>query len=130
MTREPEFFPDPRGRKYSEAVIVGDLIFVSGQAALDENDDVVGVGDFEAQMRQTFKNIEDALEKCGAAWKDVVKTTTHFKRIVEDYPVFARVRGELLKPPYPVTIGVQSELFMPELLFEMDAIAVLRSRPS
>ncbi|MEA2419982.1 MAG: hypothetical protein QOE60_2188 [Thermoleophilaceae bacterium] len=126
MAAEPKYIEDPRGRKYSEAVIVGDMIFVSGQAALDENDQIVGVGDFEAQMRQTFKNIGDALEKCGASWEDVVKTTTHFKRIVEDYPVFARVRGELLQPPYPATIGVQSELFMPELLFEMDAIAVLR----
>ena len=123
---EPQFFPDPRGRRYSDVVVVGNLAFISGQAALDENDEVVGVGDFEAQMRQTYKNIEAALDKVGATWKDVVKTTTHFKRIVEDYPVFSRVRGELLEEPYPATIGVQSELFLPELLFEMDAIAVVR----
>jgi enamine deaminase RidA (YjgF/YER057c/UK114 family) len=125
MSTRPEFFPDPRGRNYSDAVVVGDLVYVSGQAALDDDDQIVGVGDFEAQVRQTYGNIESALAKCGATWSDVVKTTTHFKRIVEDYPSYARVRGELLTPPYPATIGVQSELFMPELLFEMDAIAVL-----
>jgi 2-iminobutanoate/2-iminopropanoate deaminase len=116
---------DPRGRLYSEAVVVGHLVFVSGQASRDENDEVVGVGDFEAQVRQVYANVERALAGCGATWRDVVKTTAQFKRIAEDYPTYARVREELLTAPYPATIGSQAELFMEELLFQMDAVAVL-----
>ena len=40
--------------------------------------------------------------------------------------MYARVRAELREEPYPASIGMQSELFMQELLFEMEAIAVLR----
>jgi len=125
VSRAPAFFADPRGRDYSDAVVAGDLVFVSGQTALDERDQVVGIGDFEAQARQTFANLERTLARCGTTLERVVKLTVHFKAIAEDYPSYVRVRRELLRPPFPASTGLQCELMMPELLIEIEAVALV-----
>lgn len=119
-----EYIKDERGRDYSEAIRAGQFIFVAGQCALDENDQVVGVGDFEAQVRYTFKLLGNVLARSGASWANVVKTSKIFKEMSpENLAAYQRVRRETCSPPFPSTIGVQSDLMFPELLFEMDAIA-------
>src|SRR5262245_51898025 len=59
---------------YSRAVKVGPFIAVTGTAALDSNGNMVGVGDPVAQTRQCLVNIEEALQKLGAAFRDVIRT--------------------------------------------------------
>ena len=56
---------------------VGDLVFTSGQAAITEQGEVVGVGDFDAQVVQTMKNVERVLELAGSSLKDIVKVTIY-----------------------------------------------------
>jgi enamine deaminase RidA (YjgF/YER057c/UK114 family) len=121
-----EAIPDKRGRDYSEAIRVGQLIFVAGQCALDDEDQVVGVGDFEAQVRDTFRRIESMLAHFGASWSDVVKTSKIFKEMSpENVAIYQKVRREVMGPRYPVTMGTESDLFLPELMFEMEVIAVV-----
>ena len=112
-------------REYTEAIRVGQFIFVAGQCALDDNNEVVGVGDFEAQVRYTFGRIATILERFGATWSDVVRTSKIFKEMSpENVAAYQQVRRETMGPRFPVTIGVESNLFMPELLFEMEVLAV------
>ena len=65
-----------RKMHYSQAVRVEDTIYVSGQVALDDLGNVVGVGDIAAQTRQAIRNIEAILKSEGATLSDVVKITS------------------------------------------------------
>lgn len=126
MSTYIDAIPSQSGRDYSEAIRVGQLIFVAGQCALDDDGQVVGVGDFEAQVRDTFRRIEERLNYFGASWSDVVKTSKIFKEMSdENVAIYQKVRREVMGPRYPVTMGTQSDLFLPELLFEMEVTAAL-----
>ena len=113
-------------REYTEAIRVGQFLFVAGQCALDDNNEVVGVGDFEAQVRYTFDRIAKILERFGATWSDVVRTSKIFREMSpENVAAYQQARRETMGPRFPVTIGVESNLFMPEILFEMEVQAVI-----
>ena len=82
--------PDPlEPYLLSQGFRVGDLVIVSGQAALDEQGNVVGAGDFDAQAEQVFRNLSRVLEAGGSSLDRVVKVTifltnmTNFGKIVE-----------------------------------------------
>jgi len=82
--------PDPLEPYFlSQGFRVGDLVIVSGQAALDERGNVVGVGDFDAQAEQVFRNLARVLEAGGSSLDRVVKVTIfltdmgNFGKIVE-----------------------------------------------
>jgi enamine deaminase RidA (YjgF/YER057c/UK114 family) len=127
MSAEIEASETNSYREYSEAIRAGQFIFVAGQCALDDDNEVVGVGDFEAQVRYTFGRIATILERFGATWSDVVRTSKIFKEMSpENVAAYQQVRRETMGPRFPVTIGVESNLFMPELLFEMEVLAVAR----
>ena len=74
---------------YSQGIRVGDLLFVSGQAALDGNGKVVGLGDFDAQAEQVFGNLQAVLRAGGSDLSQVAKVTifltdmSYFSRIIE-----------------------------------------------
>ena len=100
------------------------LLFVAGQIALDENGDVVGEGDFEAQTRQVFTNMGRVLESAGMSFENLVQVGG-FLVDIGQLPTYARVRDEFVNtaaPPASTTIGVTS-LALPELLVEVNAIA-------
>ena len=100
------------------------LLFVAGQIALDENGEVVGEGDFEAQTRQVFTNMGRVLELAGMSFENVVQIGG-FLIDIGQLPTYARVRDEFVDTPAPpasTTVGVTS-LALPELLVEVNAIA-------
>ncbi|MEO7862667.1 MAG: RidA family protein, partial [Nitrospirales bacterium] len=81
--------PDPyEPFRLAQGYRVGDLLFISGQAAIDQRGQIVGVGDFEAQAKQTFENLDRVLRAGGSSLQNVVKVTifltdmTNFDRIV------------------------------------------------
>jgi reactive intermediate/imine deaminase len=105
---------------------VGDLVLVSGQAAIDENGVLVGVGDFDAQAEQTFRNLERVLEAGGASLDRVVKVTI-FLTDMRNFPKIVELRGKWFTAPYPAdTIVEVTALALPELEIEIEAIAVAR----
>jgi enamine deaminase RidA (YjgF/YER057c/UK114 family) len=101
------------------------LIFVSGQVAFDANGSVVGVGDIGEQARQAFRNLGAVLEAAGASFADVVKLT-YFVRDIEAVGAIRTAREEFVdtsNPPASTLVEV-SRLFVPELLIEIEAVAM------
>jgi reactive intermediate/imine deaminase len=110
---------------FSHAVRAGGLIFVSGQVPLDETGAVVGSGDVAAQTRQVFRNLGAVLDAAGATFADVVKLT-FFVRDIGAIGAIRAIRDEFVDtadPPASSLVEV-SRLFMPELLIEVEAVAV------
>ena len=103
---------------------VGDLIFVSGQAAIDQNGQAVGAGDFDAQAEQTFTNLERVLAAGGSSLENVVKVTI-FLTDMANFPKIVELRGKWFTAPYPAdTIVEVTALALPELMIEIEAVAV------
>ena len=113
---------------------VGDvaILLISGTASIDDQGVSVHVGDFRAQMRRTYKNITALLAAEGATWHDIVRTTCYLRDIDRDYTEFNEERTAFFKKegldPLPASTGIEAKLCRPELLVEMEAIAMFRSR--
>lgn len=107
----------------------GAMIFIAGQLSTNPQGEIVGKGDFAAQMRQVFGNLSAALISADATFADVVKFTTYITR-ADDIPAFMATRNELFDEIYPRgnyppnTLLVISRLVQPEFLIEIEAIAV------
>jgi reactive intermediate/imine deaminase len=119
--------PDPyEPFKLSQAFRVGDLVIVSGQAAIDQDGHIVGVGDFDAQAEQVFRNLTRVLEAAGSGLDRVVKVTIYLTDM-GNFPKIVDLRGTWFTPPYPAdTIVEVSALALPGLEIEIEAIAVRR----
>jgi 2-iminobutanoate/2-iminopropanoate deaminase len=113
---------------YTDAVRVGDLLFVSGCVAVDASGALVGEGDVVAQARQVFTNIGLCLAAAGAGFGDVVKVTT-FLTDVDDRARINPVRQEFFGEARPASTLVEvSALVLPELLIEVEAVARVPER--
>lgn len=119
--------PDPYAPfRLSQGFRVGDLLFVSGQAALDEHGQVVGAGDFDAQAEQTFRNLKRVLEAGGSGLDRIVKVTI-FLTDMGNFPKIVELRGTWFTEPWPAdTIVEVTSLALPELEIEIEAIALAR----
>ena len=103
----------------------GNLIFISGQVALDQGGNLVGKGDFEAQARQCLDNLVDVLQAAGGSLKDLMMITVFVKDMAQR-PIFARVRDAYFRANPPASTIVEiKRLFMDEVLLEVNGIAVL-----
>ena len=113
---------------YSHGVKVGNMLFIDGQVALDEDLQLVGEKDAEAQSRQIWRNIKSVVEAAGGNVNDVVRITL-FVLDFKDMPAFHKVRKEIFADGrYPVATGVQVvKLGLPGLLLEIEATAVIGS---
>lgn len=107
------------------------ILLISGTASIDENGNSIHIGDFRAQTRRTFENITALLESEGATWKDIVRTTCYLRDIERDYAAFNEERTAFYEEqglePLPASTGIQAILCRPELLIEIEAIAMFRS---
>ena len=107
------------------------ILLISGTASIDENGKSVHIGDFPAQLRRTFDNITGLLASEGATWHDVVRTTCYLRDIERDYDVFNAGRTAFFKEqgldPLPASTGIQAILCRPELLVEIEGIAMFRT---
>jgi enamine deaminase RidA (YjgF/YER057c/UK114 family) len=110
------------------------ILLISGTASIDENGVTVHKGDFRAQTQRTFKNITELLAAEGATWKDIVRTTCYMRDIDRDYEAFNEERTAFFKEqgldPLPASTGIQAKLCRPELLIEIEAIAMFRKAKS
>ena len=111
--------------RLSQGFRVGDLLLISGQAAIDEHGALVGVGDFDAQAEQVFRNLERVLAAGGSSLDRIVKVTI-FLTDMANFPKVVELRGRWFTPPYPAdTIVEVTSLALPELEIEIEAIAVV-----
>lgn len=126
MTRQV-FVPYPNNKPsgFSPATRVGNLVFVSGQVAADENGELVGRGDARAQADQCFRNVEAALKAAGATLDDVAKITC-FLVSLDDYAAYAAARLAVFPENGPASSTVMNtHLVSPDYLVEVEAIAVV-----
>lgn len=107
------------------------VLLISGTASIGPNGETLHVGDFRAQVRRTFDNITALLAAEGAAWKDIVRTTCYLRDIERDYEAFNEERTAFYDSqgldPLPASTGIQAILCRPDLLVEIEAIAVFRN---
>ena len=106
------------------------ILLISGTASIDEQGKTVHVGDLRAQTRRTYDNITGLLAAEGATWHDVVRTTCYLRDIERDYKAFNEERTAFYKErqlnPLPASTGIQAILCRPDLLVEIEAIAMFR----
>jgi enamine deaminase RidA (YjgF/YER057c/UK114 family) len=106
------------------------ILLISGTASIGPNGETLHVGDFRAQTRQTFTNITQLLASEGATWKDIVRTTCYLRDIDRDYKEFNEERTAFYQSqdldPLPASTGIQAKLCRPDLLVEIEAIAIFR----
>jgi 2-iminobutanoate/2-iminopropanoate deaminase len=107
------------------------ILLISGTASIDENGNSVHIGDFRAQLRRTLANITGLLSSEGCTWHDIMRTTCYLRDIERDYEAFNEERTEFFKSqgldPLPASTGIQAILCRPELLIEIEAIAMFRT---
>lgn len=121
----PPSLPRPVGYSQIVEVTGGRTVYISGQVPLDEENRLVGEGDFDAQARQVFANLERALAAAGLGFEHVVKFGAYLTDVAH-LATLRRVRDEFVaaeRPPASTLVEV-SALFRPECLVEIEAIAV------
>ena len=108
------------------------VLLISGTASIDEAGVSVHIGDFRKQMRRTLQNITALLAAEGCTWKDIVRTTCYLRDIDRDYAEFNEERTAFFKEqgldPLPASTGIQAKLCRPELLVEIEAIAMFKKK--
>ncbi len=108
------------------------ILLISGTASIDELGNTVHVGDLCKQTRRTFYNIGKLLASEGATWHDVVRTTCYLRDIERDYKAFNEERSDFYREqkldPLPASTGIQAILCRPDLLIEIEAIAMFRTK--
>jgi enamine deaminase RidA (YjgF/YER057c/UK114 family) len=111
--------------QFSQAVQVGDTIWVSGQVGMDETGRA-GEG-IETQARLAFQNLQHVLEAAGSSLDDIVELVS-FHTAMNDIRDFGKVKAEFISKNYPAwtAVGV-TELAFPQLLVEIKATAVIAS---
>ncbi len=112
--------PKPVG-PYSQAIISGDFIFISGQIPLDPQSQKIVEGEIEVQTVQVMENLKNVLESIDLTLDDVVKTSV-FLSDLNDFKVFNMVYGRYFEKVPPARSTVQVGL-MAGVLLEIDAIA-------
>jgi 2-iminobutanoate/2-iminopropanoate deaminase len=107
------------------------ILLISGTASIDEAGKSLHIGDLRAQCRRTFANITGLLESEGCTWKDIVRTSCYLRDIDRDYEAFNEERTAFFHEqgldPLPASTGIQAKLCRPELLVEIEAIAMFRT---
>lgn len=112
---------------YTDAVVAGELLFISGLVAVDRNGELVGGDDVAAQARQVFENMRAVLAAAGCGFEDVVKVTVYLTD-VDDRPKINPVRQEVFGDARPASTLVEvSRLAVPGAKVEIEAVALIPS---
>jgi 2-iminobutanoate/2-iminopropanoate deaminase len=118
--------PDPYAPfLLSQAIQAGNLLFISGQAAIGDDGEIVGKGDFDRQAEQAFKNLDRVLRAAGSSLRHVVKVTI-FLTSMNNFSKIVELRRKWFAAPYPADSIVEiSGLYSPDAMIEIEAIAVV-----
>lgn len=110
---------------YTDAVVAGELLFISGLVGVDRHGALVGGEDVAAQTRQVFANMRVVLDEAGCRFEDVVKVTVYLTDI-DDRPKINPVRQEVFGNARPASTLVEvSRLAVPGAKVEIEAVALI-----
>lgn len=116
---------ETKDRGYSHAAKVGKTLYIAGQVARDVQGNLVGKGDFEAQVRQVYTNLKNILLEAGGDLKNIVKITTfltHYSSLESRRKIHHEFFGDIMPPS---TLLIIESLASPDYMVEVEAIAVL-----
>jgi 2-iminobutanoate/2-iminopropanoate deaminase len=125
MPREPiasNEAPRPGGA-YSQAIRVGDLLFLAGQGPFDPDGQLVG-GSIESQTRQALTNLDAVARAAGGSLAGAVRVGVYLSSL-ESFAEMNTVYGEFFEEPFPARTTIQSDLIGFDV--EIDAVVWLGS---
>ncbi len=109
---------------YSQGVVAGGLLFVSGQIPLNpQTGEIVG-GGIAVQTTQVLENMKAIVEAAGAPWSNVVKVTIYIVDM-QQFAVVNQIYGTYFSSPFPARACVEVSKLPKGVEVEMDAIASL-----
>lgn len=108
---------------YSQAVVVGDMIFTSGMIPIIPETGELETGDIKAQAKQAIKNLITLLEESGSNASSVIKTTVFIKDM-NDFAAVNEVYAEFFKDNYPARSCVEVARLPKDVLIEIEAVAL------
>lgn len=121
----PSTLSAPHGYTHVITVDGGRTVYIAGQVPLDQHGQLVGAGDFAAQVRQTFENLKAALAAGGANFSDVVQMTTYVTDMSQ-VDTYRKIRNEYMTGPLPTATLVEVKgLFRKDVMLEVSAVAVV-----
>jgi 2-iminobutanoate/2-iminopropanoate deaminase len=109
---------------YSQAILAGAFLYVSGQLPTEPRSGSVIAVDVEAQAQQVLENIKNILEAAGSSLAQVVKTTIFIKDMY-DFPKINVIYAQYFSEPYPARACVEVTRLPKDVLVEIEAIAYL-----
>lgn len=122
----PSNLPKPNGYSHIVEAPVGRTLYISGQLPLDKDGNLVGEGDFAAQVEQVFANLKTALEASGATFKDVVKLNIYVTYMGQLKALrTARDKYIDLRNPPASTLAEVKRFVREGAMVEIDAVAIV-----
>ena len=109
---------------YSQAVKIGDTVYLSGQIPLVPETMEMAAGDMEAQVRRVFDNLKAVAEAAGGSLADVAKLNV-FLTDLANFPLVNQVMADYFQPPYPARAAIGVAALPKGAGVEMDAVMVL-----
>ena len=118
--------PDPYAPYLlSQAIRAGNLLYVSGQAAVGDDGQIVGSGDFDLQAERALRNLQRVLVAGGSSLSSIVKVTI-FLTSMRHFPKIVELRRKWFTAPYPAdTIVEVAALYSPDAMIEIEAVALV-----
>jgi 2-iminobutanoate/2-iminopropanoate deaminase len=118
-----ETAPEPIG-PYSQAIVIGDFIFTSGQIAINPSTGNIEGTDIKTQTRIAIQNLSEILKRAGSSLDKIIKTTV-FIRNMEDFKLMNEVYEEYFGQSKPSRSTVEVSGLPKNALVEIEAIAHL-----
>lgn len=118
-----DFQPRPT-YPYSPGTRGGNMVYTAGQVAWGSDGNIVGVGDIEAQTRQTLSNVEAVLKEGGASWDDVLKCNVYLKDM-KDFQRMNAIFAEIFPDRPPARTTVETPMAEETMLIEIEAVAYI-----
>lgn len=114
----------PATGPYSQAVVAGNLVFLSGQISLAPDGSGVRKGTFEEELRQTLENVKAALQDAGSGLEHVVKTTV-FLSDMNNFSKLNETYKEFFPSNFPARTTIQVARLPLDVLVEIEAVAIV-----
>jgi 2-iminobutanoate/2-iminopropanoate deaminase len=127
ISKETQSFGMPWEQEYgySQAVKVGDTIYLSGQVSHDDTGNIVGLGDMEMQMRQAYANVQKVLTRYGTTMANIVDEVLFVTDMEAAFAAAIKCRPAVFSgtPGVASTIVQIQRLAFPELMIEIKCVA-------